>query len=184
MNIIIKQIYIISFVVSVILFTLKLKTLYKYKGWFYKTIFLLLAGLFITISLFYKNKFNDEFLLPLLLFFNILILIYITIRNKQKTLDYIPIILISYLLFIFNIKDFKINNGILVKVNKKWLYIYIITLILYFLISNNKTITFYSKIGLILLVLYPLLFPLNEYFIHRIYSLCITISINYYLILK
>tara|TARA_B100000900_G_C20470056_1_gene670968 strand:+ start:333 stop:887 length:555 start_codon:yes stop_codon:yes gene_type:complete len=176
--------YIILFFISLFLFILKFKKIYKYKGWFYKTIFLILSGLFTTISLVYENRFIDELILPLLLFFNILILIFITIRNKQTQLDYIPIILISYLLFTFNVKDFKINNGKLVKVNKKWLYIYIITLILYFLISNNKTITFYSKIGLILLVLYPLLFPLNEYFIHRIYSLCITISINYHLILK
>lgn len=183
MNIIIKRIYIISFVVSLILFTIKIKKLYKYKGWFYKTIFLILAGLFTTISLFYKNRFINELILPLLLFFNILILIFITIRNKQTQLDYIPILLIIYLLITFNIKDFINNYGKLVKVNKKWLYTYIITLILYFLISNNKTISLYSKIGLILLVLYPLLFPLNEYFIHRIYSLCITCSINYYLIL-
>ena len=51
---------------------------------------------------------------------------------------------------------------------------------MYFVISNNKTMSLYAKIGLILLVLYPLLFPLNEYFIHRIHSLCITCSINYY----
>ena len=184
MNNTFKNIYIILFFISIVLFLIKIKKIYQYKGWFYKNVLILLAGIFITISLYYNNIYINNYILPILLYLNLLILIYVTIRNKQTNLYYIPIILISYLLFTFSIKDLKINNGKLVKVNKKWLYIHIIILILYYLISNNKTITFYSKIGLILLVLYPLLFPLNEYFIHRIYSLCITISINYYLILK
>ena len=39
--------------------------------------------------------------------------------------------------------------------------------------SNNEAIDQDGKIGNILLVLYPLLFPLNEYYIHRVFSLCI-----------
>ena len=63
------------------------------------------------------------------------------------------------------------------------IYSSIILLIIYYLLSNNNTITYYSKIGLILLVLYPLLFPIDEYFIHRIYSLCFIVFTNYLIIL-
>ena len=51
MNKIIKNIYIILFLISIIFFIIKAKILYKYKGWFYKSILLVLSGIFMTISL-------------------------------------------------------------------------------------------------------------------------------------
>jgi hypothetical protein len=183
MNDTIKYIYTILFLISIILFTIKVKILYKYKGWFYKSILLILSGIFITISLYYNNVYVNEYILPILLYLNILILIYITIRNKKNNLDYITIIGLFYLLLTFKLKNFKVKNGKLIDPDIKWIYSSIILLILYYILSNNNTITYYSKIGLILLVLYPLLFPIDEYFIHRIYSLCLAVSTNYLIIL-
>lgn len=178
-----QNIYIISFLISIGLFLIKMKKIYKYKGWFYKLILILLAGISITISLYYNNIYVNNYILPFLLYLNLLILIYITIRNKKNNLDYITIIGIIYLLLTFKIKNFKFNSGKLVKADKKWIYFSIILLILYYILSNNNTIsTYYSKIGLILLVLYPLLFPINEFFIHRAYTLSLTVYFWYYTI--
>ena len=177
------NIYIISFVISIVLFLIRAKQLYLYKGWFYKSVLLILAGIFMTISIYYNNIYTNTFSFsPILLYLNILILIYITIKNKEKNSDYITIIGLIYLLLTFKMDNFIIENGMLVKVDKKWIYSHILLLILYYILSNNNTIPFYSKIGLILLVLYPLLFPLKEYFIHRIYSLCFCVFTNYYYI--
>jgi len=181
MNNILKYIYIILFFISVIFFLIRANTLYKYKGWFYKLILLLLSGIFMTISLYYNNIYLNDYILPILLYLNILILIYITIRNKKNNLDYITILGLIYLLLTFKIKNFKIKNGKLINPDIEWIYSSIILLILYYILSNNNSITYYSKIGLILLILYPLLFPIDEYFIHRIYSLCLAVSTNYIL---
>lgn len=43
---------------------------------------------------------------------------------------------------------------------------------------NLKISIIIGKITVSLLVIYPLLFPIREYFIHRIYSLLMIISIN------
>ena len=183
MNDTIKYIYIILFLISIIFFIIKAKILYKYKGWFYKSILLILSGIFITISLYYNNIYVNEYILPILLYLNILILIYITIRNKKNNLDYITIIGLFYLLLTFKLKNFRVKNGKLINPDKIWIYLSIILLILYYILSNDNTITDYSKMGLILLVLYPLIFPIDEYFIHRIYSLCFIVFTNYIIIL-
>ena len=111
MNKIIKNIYIILFLISIIFFIIKAKILYKYKGWFYKSILLVLSGIFMTISLYYNNIYVNKYILPILLYFNILILIYITIRNKKNNLDYI--INNWFILFII----IKLKNFIF---SKKW----------------------------------------------------------------
>ena len=51
-------------------------------------------------------------------------------------------------------------------------------------LSNNNTITYYSKIGLILLVLYPLLFPIDRIF-YTSYTIVYTAIVftNYLIIL-
>ena len=186
MNKILQIIYVLLFIISVILFIAKWKELDKYKGWFYKSILLILTGIFMTISLYYNSKIINEKIGPILLYLNLLILIYIVIRNKQNkqnNIEYIAIIGILYLLYTFKFKKFKIFKGKLINPDVRWIYNHIIILILYYILTNNKTISFRSKIGLISLVLYPLLFPLNEYFIHRIYSLCFVAFSNYAIIL-
>ena len=183
MNKHLQKFYVLLFIISIILFISKIKELYKYKGWFYKSILLILSGLLVTISLYYDSKIINEKLIPIGLYLNIFILIYITIRNKQEFSDYILLIGILYLLYTFKLDNFKIKRGKLINPDVRWIYYYIIILILYFLFSNSKTIGNQSKLGLILLVLYPLLFPINEFGIHRIYSLCFIVFSNYYFIL-
>ena len=129
MNKKLQNIYIISFLISIGLFLIKMKKIYKYKGWFYKLILLLLSGIFMTISLYYNNIYLNDYILPILLYLNILILIYITIKNKKNNLDYITILGLIYLLLTFKIKNFKIKNGNLINPNIEWIYSSIILLI-------------------------------------------------------
>ena len=86
-----------------------------------------------------------------------------------------------YLLMTFDFEDFKFKDGILIKVNKKWIFSYIILLSIWFLLLPSEYVTLYSKLGLVVLILYPLLFPLEEYFIHRASSLSICSAIHWYL---
>ena len=51
------------------------------------------------------------------------------------------------------------------------MYTYILILILFYLYTDNDILSRDGKIGNILLLLFPLLFPLDEYFIHRIFTL-------------
>ena len=56
MNKIIKNIYIILFLISAIFFVIKAKVLYKYKGWFYKSILLVLSGdIYDNFIIYYNN---------------------------------------------------------------------------------------------------------------------------------
>ena len=75
----------------------------------------------------------------------------------------------------------EIKNGKLVNPNKTWIYKYIIILSVYFLLIDDKILSKFSKVGNIILLLYPLIFPLDEYFIHRIYSLCLLVYIKWYI---
>ena len=171
------NIYIILYVLSFYLFYLNFDDIYKYKGWFLKCILLVLAGFIITCSIFYDNKIINKNVMPILILLNIAILIFVTFNNKYNYVNLIPIIGILYILSEFNMEDFHFNKGKLIKPNKEWIYLHIVALITYYILSNKNILEYNSKIGCILLVLYPLLFPLNEYFIHRIFSLCIMVHI-------
>ena len=139
------------------------------KQWFIKLILIYCGLISMIISLIFNNVFNNKYVFPILLFLNIFILIYVTFVNKSNYYTLIPLIGILYMFFTFNYKDFELKNGILIKPNKTWIYSYIIILCLYFLLCNFK-----DKFYFIILVLYPLIFPLNEYFIHRIFTLSIS----------
>ena len=93
-----------------------------------------------------------------------------------------PIVLIGliYLLITLDRKYFIYKKGKLVKIDYKWIYIHIIILILFYISLNNNILKIISKIYLIILILYPLLFPLNEYFIHRIFSLSFASALCWY----
>ena len=73
----------------------------------------------------------------------------------------------------FNINEFQFNKGKLINLNKEWIYEHIIILLIYYLFLNESAMELNDRIGAIIITLYPLLFPLNEYYIHRIFSLCI-----------
>jgi hypothetical protein len=172
-----KCVYSIIYLLSLCLFTMNYKKIYKTdKAWFHKTLFISISGITMLYSLYQTNKIVNNIGLPILLILNLVILIYITLNNKYTFINLLPLLGIVYILYTFCIKDFYVNKGKLVKPNKKWIYQYIIVLIIYYMFSNPSMITLSSKVGNVLLVLYPLLFPLNEYFIHRVFSLCLMVQ--------
>jgi hypothetical protein len=178
------SIYIGLFILSCFAYVSKLNVFIDNKNiyWDSKYILVLLGGILITYSLYRKNKFNDNYILPLLFFLNIgvLLLIYINNDRSPNNIHKVSIIGIIYLLVIFNYKDFKINKGILVNPNKSWIYQYVIILLLWYVSASNLIMPDKSKVCNIILILYPLLFPLDEFCIHRIYSLLFACSINMY----
>jgi len=145
------------------------------KLWLYKLI-LVYSGLVCAIlSLIFNNVFINKYIFPILLFLNLLVLCYVSLFNKIKYINLLLLIGILYLLVTFNYKDFEIKNGILIKPNKNWMYIHVFILCFYYLLSDFININ--HKLYYIILVLYPLIFPLNQYFIHRVFSLSFAAAI-------
>ena len=145
------------------------------KKWLYKFSIIILFFIVISINMFLNNYYINKYIFPLLLFLNIAILFFISFNHKFNFINYLVLLPILYLLYTFNYKDFEIKNGLIIKPNKKFIYSHIIILGIYYIFSNF----IWSKIALTLLVFYPLLFPINQYFIHRIFSLVFFISLNY-----
>tara|TARA_Y100000816_G_scaffold180701_1_gene130757 strand:+ start:465 stop:1019 length:555 start_codon:yes stop_codon:yes gene_type:complete len=169
MNIInIDYLYFILFIISLYLFINTPFKKYK-KEWLPKAIIFYVSFFLLVISIFISNKLINKYILPIAVYFNILILLFVTFLHKLTLINLIPLFGIIYLLYIFNYKDFEFKYGLLIKPNISWIYLYILTLTLYFLLSDY--ITFNAKINLILLLFYPLLFPINEYFKHRYFTL-------------
>ena len=105
---------------------------------------------------------------------NIVILIPITMVNKPKIINMLSILAIFIILIKFNYKELELKRGILINLNKKWILYYILGLSIYFMLSNNNIVPFSIRIYNIVLLVYPLIFPINEYFIHRGFSLTIS----------
>jgi hypothetical protein len=152
---------------------------YKPIGWFYKTILLYISLFFIVFSMLKNNIIINNYILPFLLFINIEILLFIILTNDYNTINLIPIIGIIYLLYTFNYKDFKFQKGKLINPNKKWIIEHVIILSLFYLLSNKDIIKNFSKSILILLVIFPLFFPLNEYVIYRLLTLTLVVALNW-----
>lgn len=133
-----------------------------------KNLLVVIAFLIYTFNLYFNNHLINKFLLPFLLFLNIIILIISELYITKNYLDSLLSCLgLFYILAIFNYKDFELNNGFLIKPNEKWIYLYVLTLIIFYIFSyfiKSKNIAIFG-------VLYPLLFPLNEYYYHRLFSL-------------
>jgi hypothetical protein len=87
---------------------------------------------------------------------------------------------IVYLLTIYNYKEFEVNRGILVNPNKQWIYLHIAILTLWYVTMNKKQTSPRSTTACVILILYPLLFPINEYFIHRGVTFLGATAINMY----
>ena len=98
--------------------------------------------------------------------------------NTTIILHLLSFIGILYLLSIYDYKKFKLTNGELNNPDKYWIYLSILILLVYYLTMNSKISTKRGIITACLLVVYPLLFPINEYFIHRTYSLLFITAIN------
>lgn len=186
MNKTLINIYNVSLIISIIVLIqlyMKCSKCLIELGWIYKIILLIISGLLITFSLCYNNNIINEIILPLSLYLNIVILIYIVLKNGKKynCKDLILVLGILYLLSIVLTHEIIFKNGKLVNPNKTWIYKYIIILSVYFFLIDDKILSKFSKVGNIILLLYPLIFPLDEYFIHRIYSLCLLVSIKWYI---
>tara|TARA_B100000424_G_C22819158_1_gene438280 strand:+ start:101 stop:682 length:582 start_codon:yes stop_codon:yes gene_type:complete len=184
MNQLLKTIYTIIIGVSSVIFLSNLQSLKKYNtSKLIKYILLAVSGIIATYTIYKSNNYIDKYVLPLLLFLNVTILLYISIE-ENKTFSFVHILSmigIVYLLLTFNYTEFEVKNGKLIKPNKKWIYQYILILGLWFISSNFKTgglrlpkNTFMNNILSCLILIYPLLFPIEEYFLHRIYAISTT----------
>ncbi len=181
----INFLYVLLLLISLYLLVNTPYTIYNnlyIKGWIAKVIIFYLTTFIYILSIFITNKYINKYILPLLIFLNIAILIVITFYHKINILNLLALTGIIYILYIFDYKDFELKNGLLIKPNKVWIYLHICSLIIYYLLS--RYISIYSKIGFILLICYPLLFPINEYVKHRVISLFIAILIRNYLFYK
>ena len=94
-------------------------------------------------------------------------------------MNLIPLIGILYLLYTFNYQDFKVKHGVLINVNREWILSYIVILILWYLTTSKSILSSGEKLFCILWILYPLLFPMEEYFIHRVFILALSLTIGY-----
>lgn len=155
--------------ISIILFFIIPKKKYFPESWYYKS-FLVILITFIILNL-SNNKITNVYIIPLLIFLNILILLYI-----QYTIDksnYVSYFLILGLLFTFPFKSFIMKKGIMINPNKKWIIFHIIILSIWYMLLSNKFIPSINKIALLIMILYPLIYPIEEYFIHRLSALCL-----------
>ena len=111
---------------------------------------------------------------------NILIMFPLCLFRRKEKLwkDILKILILVYLLFTFKFENFKMKNGKFINVDKKWLIIHLFVLL--FIYQDNICMS-YQNMSIIkpvvLISLYPLLFPLDEFLIHRVVSLCISLSI-------
>lgn len=164
---------IIYFYLIIVFLLLVLKPMKDTTQWKYKYILIYLGTFIISISLFFDNSILNKYIFPFLIFLNILILIPITLVNEPSILNMLSVLVVLVILLTFNYKELEIKKGVMVNLNKKWILTYVLGLSLYFMLSNYDFIDFYVKIFNIILLVYPLLFPAKEYFIHRAFSLTI-----------
>ena len=106
-------------------------------------------------------------------------MIYITLSHEYNIINLVPLIGILYLLCTFDYKDFQFKNGRLIKVNKQWILSHIVILIPWYLTMNMNILNIQEKISCTLWILYPLLFPMEEYWIHRSFTLSLVPIIRY-----
>ena len=152
---------------------------YQPREWGHKVILIYISLFFYVISIFKSNSINDNYILPALLFINIGYLIYITLSNEYNIVSLLPLIGIVYLLYTFNLQDFRFKEGILINVNRKWILSHIVILISWYLTTNKSILNWKERISCVLWILYPLLFPMEEYWIHRAFILTLVISTRY-----
>ena len=158
MNNINKIIILILYIISLLIFVIKSKSLIKDGCILFniKYILVILIISSIIISLFTNNNINNKYIFPLLLFLNIGILLFFPIKYKNYNIFHIlSIIGIIYLLLIFNYKKFNINKGTLTNIDKSWIYKHIIILSLYYLSTSTNIQP--SKYKLIIYIKRPML---------------------------
>uniref|UniRef100_A0AB39J6I0 Uncharacterized protein n=1 Tax=Florenciella sp. virus SA2 TaxID=3240092 RepID=A0AB39J6I0_9VIRU len=171
------EIYKILNLISIILFFIVPKNKYVPESWYYKSFLIIIVTFFIlNLS---NNKITNVYIIPLLIFLNILILLYL-----QYTIDknnYISYFLILCLLFTFPFKSLIMKNGIMINPNKLWIASYIILLSLWFILIPDKFGSIIYKIWALFMLYYPLIFPIEEYFIHRTAIITLGLLMYYFL---
>ena len=180
MNQSIQTSYLSMFIVSMIFYIYNWNIFTDKKYMLFDCKYLLVAaiGISMTYSLYIKNKINDEYIFPSLLFINIGILIAFSIQYKNTNVFHLLSVFgIIYLLISFHRTKFHIKQGILTNPDTYWIYSSIAILLLYY-ITMRKHSTKRATIAICLLVVYPLLFSIQEYFIHRIYTLLFIVALN------
>lgn len=148
---------------------------YKPKSWFYKSL-LIHLGTFLGLNT--SNKTINFWIIPLIIYLNIFILLIIQYSLDKS--NWFSFIIILFLLFTFKFENFRTRCGRLINPDKEWIYFSTFLLIFWYLLLNDKKVLYTSKIILIILVLYPLFFPIEDYFIHRGVSLSILNSLSWY----
>ena len=152
----------------------------KQSKWITKYFLVNLGMTFVLYSIWNKNKIIDNYGIIILFLMNILIMFPLCLFRRKKKLwrDIFKILILVYLLFTFKFENFKMKNGKFINVDKKWLIIHLFVLL--FIYQDNICMS-YQNMSIIkpvvLVSLYPLLFPLDEFLIHRVVSLCISLSI-------
>ena len=176
---IIKKIYILLLpMIIYFMLDIPFKT-YQPKVWMYKIVLIYIFAFFILLSMLKRIPINDNYILPALLFINIGFLIYVTLSNEYNIVSLIPLIGIVWLLYTFNLQDFRFKDGILINVNRKWILSHIVILISWYLTTNKVILSWKERICCVLWILYPLLFPMEEYWIHRAFILTLVIGLSY-----
>ena len=128
-------------------------TIYK-NEWQIKYILMYFGTFILSISFFVDINIINKYILPIILFLNIVILIPITMVNKPKIINMLSILAIFIILIKFNYKELELKRGILINLNKKWILSYILGLSIYFMLSNNNIVPFPIRIYNILTILY------------------------------
>lgn len=171
------------FLIPILFFFTSKISLNKYPPqWKYKILFLFFTLFIFWININYNFEIINEYIVPYCLFINILIILYFTINENFNFLDLLRLIGILYLLFTFKRKDFIGKKGSLVKLNNsniKWTISYIIIISLWFLLENKNFFTIKEKFSSIIILYFPLIFPLKEYYLHRMFILVFGITIKY-----
>lgn len=144
--------------------------------WFIKTILLHLCFTSVIYSIWNKNKLIDNYVVSLTFLMNVLFIFPMCLfQSKEKILrDVIKALLLVYLLVTFKLDNFKMKGGKFINVDKKWLITHLFVLL--FIYQDNVCMSGYKKFILkpiALIAMYPLLFPIDEFLIHRLVSLCI-----------
>ena len=171
----ILSIYKILFILSFYFIVNTPKKHYNYRNkfqWTIKFILVYTAVFLLFLLIHYDNKYISNYTLPILIFMNIAWLIYAAFysdyyKYKKNWTYYIPIVLIVYLLLNFKFEYLESKNGILLNPNKSYLYLYVVSVISWFFLICNNCNTLYVT----LLTIYPLFFPLEEFLLHRGFSL-------------
>jgi hypothetical protein len=148
--------------------------------WFIKTFLLQLSFTSVIYSIWNKNEIVDNYIIPITFLLNVLFIKPLCLfkKNKKFWRDIIKVLMLLYLLITFNIKNFRMKAGRFINVDKKWLIIHLLVLIIIY--QDNVCMSNYKNLILkptALIALYPLLFPLDEFLIHRLVSLCIISSL-------